>query len=124
MVSTIQTPITIQRRRTMACARWARRGELSMCSNVSPPSTLGDYRPVRQDHNTVRPDRLRRDEAQPLVRSGLAEQPPAPAEDGREDHQAQLVDEVALEQRLHELAAAVNEQLALEARQVVERHDV
>src|SRR3954468_12040455 len=136
MVSTIQRPITIQRRRTMTWAREARRGEVSTFFNVPPPSTLGGYRSVSEDHDPVRPDRLRGDEAQRLVRSGpaqqppargppgggdpppplgsgLAEQPPARAEQGREDHQPQLVHQSALEQRLREPAAAADEQLAL-----------
>src|SRR4051794_3103510 len=108
----------------MTWAREARRGEVSTFFNVSPPSTLGGYRSVSEDHDPVRPDRLRGNEAQRPVRSRLAEQPPARAEQGREDHQPQLVDQAALEQRLRESAAAADEQLALEARQLVERHDV
>ena len=49
--------------------------------------------------------------AQGLLVARLAEQALAAAEDDGEDHQAQLVDEVALEQPLDQLGAAVDEDL-------------
>src|SRR3954468_4643682 len=108
MVSTIQRPITIQRRRTMTWAREARRGEVSTFFNVPPPSTLGGYRPVSEDHDPVRPDRLRGEGAQRLGRAGLADHPRARAEHGREDHQPELDAQAAPEQRLRESAAAAD----------------
>ena len=52
------------------------------------------------------------DEAHRLLVAGLAEEAPAGPEHDREDHQPQLVDEVMLDQRAHELVAGVDEDLA------------
>ena len=57
---------------------------------------------VDEDGDAVT-DHLRVGEAQALHLAGLAEQALALPEDHREDHQAKLVDEVVLDQRLHEL---------------------
>ena len=51
-------------------------------------------------------------QAQSLL-SRLAEEPLAAAEDDRKDHQAQLVDEVLIEQPLHELGAAMDDHVAV-----------
>ena len=54
------------------------------------------------------------DEAKRLLVARLAEEPLARSEDDREDHHAQLVDEVVLDQRLHELGAAVDDDVGVD----------
>src|SRR5215210_7091185 len=57
---------------------------------------------VDQDQHAVGPDRLRLREAPVDPFARLAEQLPPRAEDDREDHQMELVDEVVLQELLHE----------------------
>ena len=63
--------------------------------------------------DTPSPTDLRVDEPQRLLVARLAEEALAASEHDREDHQPQLVDEVVLEQRLHELGAAVDDDVAV-----------
>ena len=67
---------------------------------------------IDQDRDAVADD-LRVDEAQRLLVARLAEEALARAEHDREDHQPKLVDEVVLDQRLHELHAAVHDDVAV-----------
>jgi hypothetical protein len=53
-------------------------------------------------------DRFRVRKPQALLLAPVAEEALAGPQDDRENHQAQLVDEVVLDQRLHELGAAVD----------------
>lgn len=69
---------------------------------------------VDEDGNAVT-NRCRAHEAQALLVAGLAEEAPTCPEDDREDHQAQLVDEIVLDQRLHKLGAAMNHDVSLQA---------
>src|SRR2546423_445856 len=62
---------------------------------------------VDEDGDAV-PDRLRVREPQALLVARVTEEAFAAPEDDREHHEAQLVDEVVLDQRLHELCAAVD----------------
>src|SRR3954451_12794267 len=88
---------------TSPASRPRRRG----CSRASPPrlpealdGPLGD-----EDRHAVA-DRLRVLQPQALLVARLAEEPLAVAEDDREDHEPQFVDEVVLDECLNELDAA------------------
>src|SRR5207245_2631929 len=63
----------------------------------------------RQRHDAA--GRLGLDEVEREALGLVAEEALAGAEHDREDHQPQLVDEVVLEQRLHELTAAGDQEL-------------
>src|SRR5260221_14232261 len=64
------------------------------------------------EHNDAITDRLRARESHPLLVARVAEKAlPGPEDDG-EHHQAQLIDEVMLDQRLYELGAAVHHDVA------------
>jgi hypothetical protein len=68
---------------------------------------------VDEDGDAVT-DRLGVRESQGLLGVGVAEEALAGPEDHREDHQAQLVDQVVVEQRLHEPGAAVDHDVPID----------
>src|SRR5438270_1218510 len=68
---------------------------------------------VGVDLDAVGSDRPSLDDAQLAPVDAIGEEALAPAEDGGEHHQPELVDEVVLEQRAHERAAAGHEDHAL-----------
>src|SRR6187200_2375629 len=75
------------------------------------------------EHGDTVADELRVEQAQRLLRGSVAEQALALAEQDWEDHQAQLVDEIALEQALDQLGATGDEDdpvdLAVQPRHLV-----
>jgi hypothetical protein len=81
---------------------------VSVCASTrAPASRSGSYpspdRLVGEERKVI--DGLVADQAHELLAAGLAEQAPAGPEHDRVDHQPQLVDEVVLEQHVHELEA-------------------
>src|SRR5689334_18485048 len=88
---------------------------LSMCpllAVASPVSSLTGAL-VHLDLDPVGTDRPALGERELEAVDAVREEAPAAAEDRREDHQPELVHEVGLEQRRHELAAARDEDRAL-----------
>ena len=73
---------------------------------------MSSHRPVDEDGHAVADD-LRVDEPQRLLVARLAEEALAASEHDGEDHQPELVDEVVLDQRLHEPGAAVDDDVAV-----------
>ncbi len=67
---------------------------------------------IDEDRHTVA-DHFRVDQPQRLLVARAVEEAFAGAEDDREDHQAQLVDEVVLDEGLHEPRAAVDDDVAV-----------
>ena len=92
-------------------ARGRRRGWWRCSARGEAAPALG-LRLVGEDRHAVA-DHLRVGELQRLLVARLAEQALAGAEHDREHHQPQLVDEVVLEQRLRELRAAVDDDVAV-----------
>src|SRR5215208_417224 len=77
---------------------------------IGSPSSLLPRRPrVREDDDAVGPDLLRLRELQGGEVTSVAEQTLPFSEDDREHHQAVLVDEILLLQRVHKLRAAVDD---------------
>src|SRR5947207_9022470 len=82
-------------------------------ANPAPaPSLTPLSRPVDQDRDAAAHG-FRLDELQALLVTRLAEQALSASEDDRKDHQTQLVDEIVLQQRLSELPAAVDDDVAI-----------
>src|SRR5919204_2085199 len=81
-------------------------------SGWSARSRVSAGRLVDEDGDAVADD-LRVDEAQALLVARVAEEPLPIPEHDREDHQPELVDEVVLEERLHEPGTPVDDDVAL-----------
>src|ERR671930_1764705 len=85
---------------------------LAMPALYSRTSLLTVRRAIDKDVDPV-VERFRLDEAEVLLVSRLSEETFAGADDDRVDHQAELVHEVVLDQRLRQLRTAVNDDVAL-----------
>ncbi len=76
---------------------------------------------VGQDNDAVRSNRLGIHQLHARLLTAVAKQRPAAPEHDREDHQAVFINQVMLHERLHELDAAVDEDIP--ARLLAKRND-